>query len=750
MSDTPSSTAFPRRDFLKAGGELMIGFAVRGQAQAQQPEGIVAGAHQPDANRLDTWLAIHADNTATIFIGFVELGQGNTTALLQIAAEELDLEMGQVRTARIETGKTPNQGGTVASASISRGGPQIRLAAAEARHALLAMAAARLGVPVDRLTVSKGVVSDRGNPSQSVTYGALIGDRRFDVAYTGKAAIKDYRTYSIVGTSVPRNDIPAKAAGTYVYMHHVRVPGMLHGRIVRPRGQGAYADAARVTSVDAASIADIPGARVIRRRDFVGVVAADEWSAVRAAQRLRVTWERPASLPETPAALFRGMRANPTLDRVVMDRGDVPAAAAGARHVVSRRYDTPYQMHAPFGPNCAVADVKADSAVVMCSTQNIYLTRSKVAEVLHMPEEKIAIQYYEGSGIFGHAPYDDAAQAAAVLSQEAGVPVRLQFMRWDEGGWDNYGPAHTCDVKVAADASGKLVGYEYHGWQHTWSQTDATAQLAEGRPATENDGQRAQSLTTFNAGDMYTLPNWRIVNHRVPGLNGYLRAHSLRSPLDVAISFGAEQAVDELAFAAGMDPYLFRRQNINGERWLAVLTAVAEAAKWTPRTAAARPSSARIVTGRGIALGTHLSSYGAAVAEIEVDRETGRIVTKRMYGAIEAGQIINPGIVESQIVGMMVQAASRVLKEEVTFSATGVTSLDWTSYPILRFGEAPEVTPIVVQRLDQPSTGAGEEVVAAGAAAIANAFFDATGVRMQELPLTPVRVLAALAKEGRS
>jgi CO/xanthine dehydrogenase Mo-binding subunit len=592
MSDSPSSTAFPRRDFLKAGGALMIGFAVRGQVQAQQPDGTVAGAHQPDANRLDTWLAIHADNTATIFIGFVELGQGNTTALLQIAAEELDLEMRQVRTARIETGKTPNQGGTVASASISRGGPQIRLAAAEARHALLGMAAAQLGVPPDRLTVSKGVVSDRANPSLSVMYGALIGDRRFDVAYTGKAAIKDYRAYSIVGTSVPRNDIPAKAAGTYVYMHHVRVPGILHGRIVRPRGQGACADGARVIAVDAASIADIPGARVIRRRDFVGVVARDEWSAVRAAQRLRVTWERPASLPATPAELFQGMRAAPTLDRVVMDRGDAAAGVAGARHVVSRRYDAPYQMHAPIGPNCAVADVKADSAVVMCSTQNIYLTRSKVADVLQLPEEKITIQYYEGSGIFGHAPYDDAAQAAAVMSQEAGVPVRLQFMRWDEGGWDNYGPAHTADVKVAADAGGTLVGYEYHGWQHTWSQTDATAQLA-GHPATENDGQRAQSLTTFNAGDMYTLPNWRIVNHRVPGLHGYLRAHSLRSPLDVAISFGAEQAVDELAYTAGMDPYQFRKQNVNGERWLAVLDAVVQAAKWNPRTAAARLSRAR-------------------------------------------------------------------------------------------------------------------------------------------------------------
>ncbi len=367
---------------------------------------------------------------------------------------------------------------------------------------------------------------------------------------------------------------------------------------------------------------------------------------------------------------------------------------------------------------------------------------------MQLPEPKITVHYYEGAGAFGHAPYDDCAQAAAVMSQEVGAPVRVQFMRWDEHGWDNYGPAHTADVTVATDANGTLVAYEYHGWQHTWSQTDTTAQLAVGRPATESatDGTRAQAVSTFNAGDMHTLPNWRIVNHRVPGLKGFLKGQSLRSPLDIAISFGSEQVIDELAYLANMDPYQFRRQNINGDRWLAVLTAVAEAAKWTPRKAAANLSRARVVTGRGIALGTHLSSYGAAVAEIEVDRQTGGIVAKKMCGALEAGQVVNPGIIESQITGMLIQAASRVLKEEVKFSATGVTSTDWASYPILRFAEAPETVAVVVRRQDQPSTGAGEEAVAAAAAAIANAFFDATGARLQEFPMTPERVLAALKK----
>jgi CO/xanthine dehydrogenase Mo-binding subunit len=743
-----TAAGVPRREFLKAGGALVVGFSFAEPLRAQQQAEWVAfapGPALPDPNQLDTWIAVHPDNTATIFLGFVELGQGNSTALLQIAAEELDLDMAQVRTVRVETGTSPNQGGTVASASISRGGPRIRLAAAEARQALLRMASTRLGVAADRLTVEHGVVSVRGDAARSVAYGALIGNRRFDVPYTGTAPVKDHRTHTIVGTSVPRHDIPEKARGEYAYVQHVRLPGMLHGRVVRPRGQGAYADVARVTRVDAGSIRGIPAARVLRRRDFVGVVAPREWDAVRAARQLRVAWDVPSSLPATPAALFQRMRAAKTVDRVVLDRGDVAAALARARHVVSRRYDAPYQMHAPFAPNCAVADVRADAAVIMCSTQNVYETRAKVADVLHMPADKVTVRYYEGSGTFGHSCYDDAAQAAAVMSQEAGTPVRVQFMRWDEHGWDNYGPAHTADVTIAADAEGKLLAYEYHGWQHAWSLTETSAQLAAGQPPTESPGQgQAQGVSPPNTGAMYAIPSLRLVNHRVPGIDGFLKGSYLRSPLDIAISFGAEQTLDELAYLVGLDPYLFRRQNMADDRWLAVLNAVAEAARWSPRRAAAVRSGARVATGRGIAVGTHLTSYAAAVAEIEVDTQTGRITAKRMFGAIDAGQAVNPGFIENQIGGMLVQAASRVLKEEVTFSRTGVTSLDWMSYPVLRCAESPEVTAIVVTRQDQPSTGAGEEVLGPAAAAIANALFDATGVRLREHPMTPARVLAAI------
>jgi len=380
---------------------------------------------------------------------------------------------------------------------------------------------------------------------------------------------------------------------------------------------------------------------------------------------------------------------------------------------------------------------------VICSSQDVYTTRRTLGRILGIAQEKIRVQYAEGSGTYGHSCYDDATQAAAILSQLAGRPVRLQFMRWDEHGWDLYGPAHIGEVRAAADAQGKLVSYEYHGWQHNWSNVETSEQLT-GVPAAEWPGAAAQQVSAQNLGAMYAIPHLRLVNHKVP-FGGYMRAAWLRSPLDLSFSFTSEQAIDELAYALGMDPYEFRRSNIADNRWLGVLNAVAQAANWKPRKAATPLPSGNVVRGRGIGLGTHLQSWGAAVAEIEVNKTTGKVLAKHMYGAIDAGLAVNPGIIESQITGQLVQTVSRMLLEEVTFNETGVTSLDWNSYPVLRFEDCPEVTPVVVQRLNERSSGAGEECMAAAAGAIANAFFDATGVRMREYPMTPARVLAALA-----
>ncbi len=746
MSDVFSSTAFPRRDFLKAGGALVIGFSLGGASFGQEGVDAVAfaaGPDQPDSKQLDTWIAIHADNTATIFLGYVELGQGSSTALLQIAADELDLDMNQVRSVRLDTNRSPNQGATAASASIARGGPRIRAAAAEARLALLTLASKKLKAPVEHLTVSNGMVSVVENAKQSVTYGELLGDKPFNVPFTGRAPLKPVSAYKIVGTRVRRNDIPDKVSGKHVYMQNVRVPGMLHGRVVRPRGQSAYGAGARVLEVDERSIQSIPGARMVRRRDFVGVVAPNEWDAVRAARQLKVSWDLVPTLPGN-AGVHAQMRAAKTTDLVLKESGDVSSALGRAAHVVSQTYHGPYQSHAPFGPACAMAQVAAQSALVMCSTQNAYETRSQLSEVLGMPVGKVRVQYYEGSGTFGRSCYNDVAQAAAIMAQEIGKPVRVQFMRWDELGWDNYGPAHLAEVRAGVDASGKLVAYEYHGWQHVWSTTETSQQLSQRTPAGESDDGAARQLNKLNLGSMYDVPNVRLVNHRVPGIKGYLKGANLRSPLDISFSFASEQTIDELAYLAGIDPLAFRQRNMTDPRWLEVLHAVAQAAGWKSRKAASALSDARLATGRGIAVGTHLSSYAAAVAEIEVNKETGQIVAKHMYGAIDAGLAVNPAFIENQISGMLVQATSRILKEEVTFTNSNVTSLDWNSYPVLRFEESPEVTPIVVQRMDQKSTGAGEEALCSAAAAIANAFFDATGARLREYPMTPHRVLAAL------
>ncbi len=740
-----------RRDFLKAGGAMVIGFGLRDALNAQiatAARGAVAGP--PDPQQIDTWLAIHADNTATVYIGFAELGQGTSTALLQIAADELDLDMSQVASVRLDTHVTPNQGGTYSSASIARGGPQVRTAAAEARLALLAMASKRLNAPASALTVSKGVVSTADGRAR-VTYGELIGDRKFDLPFTGSAPVKKPAEYKVVGVGVKRLDLAGKIAGTHTYMQHVRVPGMLHGRIVRPRGQRAYGVGAKIVSVDESSIRGIPGVRVLRRGDFLGVVAEHEWDAVRAARQLKVTWEPTSSLPGSDK-VYERMRAAKTPEEVVLERGDVAGAVSKAAHVVTHVAHTPYQAHAPFSPNCAVADVKAGDALVMCSTQDVYATRRTLATLLKLPQERVRVQYYEGSGTYGHSCYDDVAQAAAFMSQDAQKPVRVQFMRWDEHGWDNFGPAHVGEARAAVDANGKIVAYEYHGWQHGWSGTEASAQLA-GAPVGEFINAPAmgvQGVNRLTCGGQYQIANLRLVNHKLP-VTEYLKAGWLRSPLDLAFAFASEQAIDQLAHELKIDPYEFRKRNIADERWLGVLDAAARAANWSSTQGRAGlsgspASGTKIVTGRGIGLGTHLQSWGGAVADVEVNRETGQVRITRLFGALDAGLVVNPAIVESQIRGQLVQTASRMLHEEVTFDTTGVTSVDWASYPILRFEECPEVTPIVVQRLNDRCMGAGEEVMAAAAAAIANAFFDATGTRMETFPFTKPRVLAALRR----
>jgi nicotinate dehydrogenase subunit B len=729
------ATPVSRRALLKGGGALLIGFSLAPALRAQ-PGGPPPG---PDRNLIDSWIAIHADNTATILIGYVELGQGCTTALPQVAAEELDLGMDQVRTIAHETGVTPFQGGTYSSTAIARGRPQVQLAAAEARRELLRLAAERLGAPAATLTVERGVVS---LPSgRSVTYGELVGDRPFEIPFTGEAAPKPPSQYKLIGQPVARKDLAAKVAGTHGYVQHVRLPGMLHARIVRPRGQGAYGRPPRLVQVNQASVADIPGARVVRRGDFLAVVAEREWDAVRAARRLAAEWDVGESLPES-AGLYDHMRAQPSEERVVAEEGDFTATLAGAAFTAEFEGETPYQAHAPMAPNCAVADVRGGAAMVYCASQDIYALRTALVGFLDLSADAVTVQFQESAGTYGHSLYDDVALAAALISRDVGAPVRLQYARADEHGWDTFGAAHIGKVAIGADAQGKLVAYAYEGWQHSWSLIETTDQQARGTPARTWPFGPSRSVNPVVCGGMYAIPNTRLVDRALAG-EPYLRAAWLRSPLDLSFAFVSEQAIDELARQAGLDPVEFRRRNIADERWLGVLDAAAAASGWVQTPPA--EGLGDVVRGRGVGLGTHLVSWGGAVADVEVERASGVVRVTRLWGALDAGCAVNPGIVEAQIVGQLVQTVSRMLHEEVTFDRTGVTSLDWASYPVARFSDCPEITPIVVQRLEQPSSGAGEEVMAAAAAAIANAFFAATGKRMRTFPFTPDRVKAALA-----
>jgi CO/xanthine dehydrogenase Mo-binding subunit len=743
-----------RRRLIQSGGALLVGLSLGGCAASRREDAANAPAllpvlrdpvpGPPDAAEVDSWLAIHEDDTATLYIGFAELGQGATTALLQVAAEELEFPLERLHAAPLDTHRSVNQGGTYSSASVQRGRPQVAAAAAHARATLLDLAAVHLGVDRDALAVERGVVFDRNTPSRRVSYGRLVGGRQLRTRIEGTPLLKPVENYTLVGARVPRADLSSRVDGTHVYIQHIRLPGMLHGRVVRPRGQARYGAGARVLAVDESSIAHIPGARLLRQGDFIGVVAPSEWNAVRAAAALRVQWEQPPPLPGTEG-LHEALRTARTVDNVVAERGDPAGAAAGAAARVRFTGHGPYQAHAPFAPNCALADIRADGGLVICSSQDIYACRRTLAALLGLPQEKLRVQFAESSGTYGHSCYDDAAQAAALLSRLAGAPVRVQFMRHDEHGWDTYGPPHVGDVRIAADANGRIVAYEYEGWQHNWAQVETSAQLAGLAAAAEWPPVPVQGVNPLVCGGMYDIPNLRLVNHRVPAFD-WLRGAWLRSPLDLSFAFVSEQAVDMLAFELGIDPLQFRRRNIRDPRWRGVLDAAAEAADWQQPFPSGRLAGGRVRRGRGIGLGTHLVSYGAAVAEVEVDTTTGQVRITRLTGALDAGMVVNPLIVERQIEGQLVQTASRMLLEEVQFDTRRVTSLDWQSYPVLRMQDCPEVRAVIVQRPAERSTGAGEETMAAAAAAIANAFFDATGRRMRRYPLLPGRVLAALAE----
>jgi nicotinate dehydrogenase subunit B len=755
MTGLLSEKEFSRRSFLRAGGSFVIGFSLVGTAaqaaSAANNPGAASALHTgalpgpPDATQIDSWLQVNPDNSVTLFHGWAELGQGSPTAVRMIAAEELGLSMDQVTAAQIDTNVSISSFAAGSSSTLTAmGAGSMRGAAAAARTLLLNMASAQLGVPVGNMTVAKGIVSGGG---KSIGYGALASGKLFSSTIAAaNATLTTPANYRVIGTRIPRIDIPDIVTGKTTYVQNVRVPGMLHGRVVRPRGQAALIQGATVKSIDPASIAHIPGAQVFQKGNFVGVVAPKEWDAA----QLKITWDNTPMLTGN-GNLNAALRdpANLQAATLAVNNGDVGAAFASAAKTVSGSYFTGYQMHGALGPNCAVADVTPSGALVLCASQAPYITtRASVAAALGMPATSVRVELYPFSGTYGHSTYDDASISAALLSQGLGKPVRVQFMRWDEHGWDQFGPAQSTDVRAGIDANGNLVAYDYTAYNHGWTQVvESAAQLA-GTPLPAAPGGQ---IDTVNSGSFYKTPNLRVTGKVVNGYKGFFKGIWLRAPGAPQAAFASEQTIDALAHAAGMDPIAFRIQNIDATqvngvaRWITVLNTVAKAADWKPRVSASNLQDGNIVTGRGVAIGGFAGSYPAIIADITVNKKSGVITVDHLYAAQDAGTTVNPASVENQMVGCLVQGVSRALMEEVAFTKVRQTSLDWITYPVIRFKQSPKVTTIVVQRLDQPAAGSGEPTTAAVPAAIANAFFDATGVRLYRMPMTPGQVRGALA-----
>jgi CO/xanthine dehydrogenase Mo-binding subunit len=734
-----AGTEFTRDKFLKGGGALVVGFTVLGSAgTAKGATARVAAAGPPNAGQIDSWISINADNTATVHFGKIEI-TGAPTGLLMIAAEELDLEIGQVEHAEFNTEITPNQGLTAGSNSISSGGPQVRQAAAEARAVLLELAAKRLGAPVSQLEVTAGVVSVKGDRSRSVKYGDLLGGKLFQAPNTGRAPVKSHTEYRLVGKRVKRKDTEAKVRGTYQYAHQLRLPGMLHGRVVRPRGQGPYAVNDEILSIDESSIRSIKGARVVRKGNFLGVVAPNEQDAIQAATQLKVTWKETKTMPGIGNLWSRFKEVAPG-ERYARNQGSLTSGLSGAARVVESEYMIDYQAHASMGPSAGVADVRNGEATVWGASQGIYNTRNLVAGVLGVTFDKVKVIFAEGAGCYGKNLQDDAVVAAALMSQIAGAPVRVQLTRDQEHGWEFYGPATLAQIRGAVDANGLITAYDYTSWQQPWVSTEASDHHA-GRPFNLGNFGGAD---LENAGSQYKITNHRVLGKSVPNDSGLPKVAYLRAPAAPQALFASEQMVDELAWAISMDPVAFRKKNIENFRWAGALEGAANAAGWEPYVANSRATSGRIRKGRGIAIGGFASTYVGIVADIEVDTLTGKIRVKHVYAAHDCGLIINPNTVEQQVEGCVVQGVSRALIEQVKFTKSRVTSLDWESYPILRYKDAPEITTVLINRPELRSSGAGEPATAPVPAAIANAFFDATGKRIRTMPMTPARVRAVL------
>jgi len=747
-----------RRQFLAGTGAMFVAASL---PRLLDPKSAFATLQDPqigpalvDPTLIDSWLAVRGNGTVEILTGKVELGTGVLTTTLQLVADELDVPLASCKVIEGDTWRTPDQGFTAGSQSnktqyAAKGG--LRQAAAEARLALLGMASARLGAPAAALTVVDGVV--RGGSGQ-VTYAELIGDRRFNLKITGKAVPKRFADYKIVGTSVPRVDVPAKATGKFRYTQDVRVDGMVHARVVRP----PTLDSKLV------KVAGFAGGRnprgivaTVVKGNFVAVVAEREEQAIDGADSLRVTWET-APLPSFEHLYGDLQRQTETTDRLLIDTGDVEAALAGAAKKLQVNYRYPIQMHGSMGASAAVASVVGQTATVWSATQGVYPLRDAIATALGFPKQNVHVVYVEGSGCYGLNGADNVALDAAVISQQVGKPARVQYMRADEHKWENYGQPYLHEMRGGLDAAGNVVAWDYVAWTASrGGRPGPPANLPSGVLMGFPENPLAKSppptpstppnvVDNSNSGPSYVIRSQRLRSHS--GKQAFM-AGPLRSPNRIQNTWANESFIDELAHLAGRDPIEFRLAHLKDQRMIDVLKLAASLADWKPRVAASQIDSARFKRGRGAAAMVYEgdNGYNAAIFAVTVDTKTGKVVVDDCWSAQDCGPALNPDGMRAQAEGCLMQTISRSLIEEVKWGPEGITSEDWESYPVIRFMAMPKLHFQIIDRPDEEVMGAGEVLITNGPAAIANAIFDATGKRIRQVPFTPARVRRLLASD---
>jgi nicotinate dehydrogenase subunit B len=761
MTKLEQNSAFTRRSMLLGSGALVvsIGAAVSLDTLLSMQQAFAQGTRPPlTPDQLSSYIAVNADGTVSAYFGKMDMGHGLGVAIGQIVADELDVPFKSVKVVMADTAVTVNQGGASGSTGIQMGGKQLRMAAAEARRTLVEMAAGLLSVPADKLAVTDGVVSASDDKSKRISYAQMIGGKYFNIQLDwnkqygntlyapGKAQPKKPSEHKIVGQPIKREDVAPKVFAQENFVTDIKVPGMVHGRVLRPAIAGAVP-----TKVDESSIKDIPGAKVVWDKGFLGVVADKEWDAIQAAQKLKVEWSQvDAPFPEQ-ASLYDHIRKASVRKRSVdKENGNVDDAFKNAAKVIEAEYEWPFQSHASMGPACSLVEIKDGQVTCWSGTQKSHFVQEGLALTLDVPLDKVHVIWAMGPGSYGRNDADDCAMDAAVLTKAVGKPVRLQYMRDQGTGWDPKGPASIHKARAAIDAAGKVTAYEFTS--KGFSRVDVNTN--GGKP---HDTLSGQTLgVALKSGDGFGVPaesyafdNKRLAWETIPPLldrSSPLRTAHLRDPVGPQIHFASESFIDEVAAAVNTDPIEFRLRHIKEPRDIAVIKAAAEAAKWETRASPRRDQSGSKVSGRGIAYAQRNGTRVAIVAEVDIDRSTGKIWARKFTVAHDCGQIINPDGLVKCIEGNIVQGVSRTLWEEVAFDRKAVTSVDWLTYPILDITETPgEVNVVLINHPDIAPSGAGEPSIRPVAAAIANAIFDATGVRIRRVPFSPDRVKSALS-----